>query len=99
MSEKKKDPAMILREAIHICGDCPECGSDNWTDDDGHGICESCGARFSPTIPNQMRLASNALSALLVRQDLLKALLRRARPHVDAPLGTLAADIDLALNR
>ena len=29
----------------------------------------------------------------------LDRLLRRARPHVDAPLGTLAADIDLALNR
>ena len=59
-----KDPATILREAIFICGDCPECGSDNWTDTGEHGECHSCGAKFSPTIPRQMLMASKALDAL-----------------------------------
>ena len=65
MSESKKDPAAILGDAIFICGDCPECGSDNWTEENGAGRCNACGAGFEPTIPSRMRQASEALNALL----------------------------------
>ncbi len=67
MPDDKKDPALILHEAIFICGDCPECGSDNWTDCEQYGECHSCGTRFNPTIPRQMKLASQALDAIRAR--------------------------------
>lgn len=81
-----KDPAIILHEAILICGDCPECGSDNWTDALERGECHSCGAKFSPTIPRQMRMASAALDALTREVEDAKASEARAweqRKHDD----------------
>lgn len=83
---KAKQPVEILREAIFICGDCPECGSDNWTDDGDSGECHSCGARFNATIPRQMVLASKALSAMQKELDGAK------RPETNEEWQILARD-------
>lgn len=59
----------------------------------------TCGGRYAALTgsPYSVTTGADELAALRARVAELEALLRRARPHVNAPLGTLAAEIDIAI--